>query len=400
MDAVFLKIVNMSLTASWLVLAVMLLRVLFKHAPKALRCMLWAFVGVRLVCPFSIESALSLIPSAQPIPQTITTDTVPAVNSGLPAVNAVVNPIIAEQLAPVAGDSVNPLQVLAYIATWLWLIGVAVLLIYAVISFWWVRRQVSACLHLRENIYLCDGLPSPFILGILRPRIYLPTGLDEAATAHIVAHEQAHLRRRDHWWKPLGFLVLTVHWFNPVIWVAYILLCRDIELACDERVVRALDEDGKTAYSRTLLACGARRRTVAACPLAFGEVGVKARIKSVLSYKKPAFWIILAVVVATVGVAIGFLTNPQDKTPPDGTYRRENTVCIVDNQYTGSYGIMQRADWRVDDGVLYCTDEGESDWRVAGKLRPVKLTKENFDRFTDASLRGKIAAKHETRVAL
>ena len=387
MDAVFLKIVNMSLTASWLVLAVILLRLLLKKAPKSLRCVLWALVGVRLVCPFSIESALSLIPSAQPIPETIVTDPAPAINSGVPAVNAVVNPIISENFTPAVGDSVNPLQVLAYIATWLWLVGIAVLLVYAAVSFLRVRRQVGACLRLRENIYACDGLPSPFILGIIRPRIYLPTGLDDAATAHIIAHEQAHLRRRDHWWKPLGFLLLTVHWFNPVMWVAYILLCRDIELACDERVVRALDEDGKAAYSRTLLACGARRRVVAACPLAFGEVGVKARVKSVLNYKKPAFWIILAAAVAAIAVAVAFLTNPQDKTPPDGTYRRESTVCIVDNQYLGSYGIHQRVDWRVDDSVLYIGDEGTNDWRQVGKLQPVTLTKENFDRYTDESLR-------------
>ncbi len=387
MDAVFLKIVNMSLTASWLVLAVVLLRLLLKKAPKFLRCVLWALVGVRLVCPFSIESALSLIPSAQPIPETITTDPAPAINSGVPAVNAVVNPIISESFTPAAGDSVNPLQVWTWIAALLWLVGIAVLLVYAAVSFRRVRRQVGACLHLRENVYLSDGLPSPFILGIIRPRIYLPTGLDDAATAHIIAHEQAHLRRRDHWWKPLGFLLLTVHWFNPLMWVAYVLLCRDIELACDERVVRALDEDGKAAYSRTLLACGARRRIVAACPLAFGEVGVKTRVKSVLSYKKPAFWIILAAAVAAIAVAVAFLTNPQDKTPPDGTYRRESTVCIVDNQFYGSYGVMQYADWRINDGVLYCTDEGKSDWRKLGELSPVRLTEDSFDRLFDESLR-------------
>ncbi len=386
-DAVFLKIVNMSLTASWLVLAVVLLRLLLKKAPKSLRCVLWALVGVRLVCPFSIESALSLIPSAQPIPETIVTDPAPAINSGLPAVNAVVNPIISESFIPAAGDSVNPLQVWLWVAALLWLVGIAVLFVYAAVSFWRVRRQVGACLHLRENVYLCDGLPSPFILGVIRPRIYLPTGLDEAATAHIIAHEQAHLHRRDHWWKPLGFLLLTVHWFNPVMWVAYVLLCRDIELACDERVVRALDEDGKAAYSRTLLACGARRRIVAACPLAFGEVGVKARVKSVLNYKKPAFWIILAAVVAAIAVAVGFLTNPKSAMPPDGTYRRESTVCIVDNYYVSSFGIPQYVDWRVDDGVLYWSNDGESDWHKMRELSPVQLTEDNFDRLFDESLR-------------
>ncbi len=388
-DAVFLKIVNMSLTASWLVLAVVLLRLLLKKAPKSLRCVLWALVGVRLVCPFSIESALSLIPSAQPIPETIVTDPAPAINSGLPAVNAVVNPIISESFTPAAGDSVNPLQVWTWVAALLWLVGIAVLLVYAAVSFWRVRRQVGACLHLRENVYLCDGLPSPFILGIIRPRIYLPTGLDDAATAHIVAHEQAHLRRRDHWWKPLGFLLLTVHWFNPLMWVAYVLLCRDIELACDERVVCALDEDGKTAYSRTLLACGARRRIVAACPLAFGEVGVKARVKSVLNYKKPAFWIVLTALIAVIVVAVVFLTNPRDKMPPDGTYRAEETVCIVDHYEKSTYGILKDLDWCIESGSLWMLYDGGLSNKKLGQLEPFTLTKENFDDYFDQSLRSK-----------
>lgn len=388
-DAVFLKIVNMSLTASWLVLAVILLRLLLKKAPKSLRCVLWALVGVRLVCPFSIESALSLIPSAQPIPETIVTDPAPAINSGVPAVNAVVNPIISESFTPAVGDSVNPLQVWTWFAALLWLVGIGVLLVYSVVSYLRVKRQVGACLRLRDNIYACDGLPSPFILGIIRPRIYLPTGLDEAATAHIIAHEQAHLCRRDHWWKPLGFLLLTVHWFNPVMWMAYILLCRDIELACDERVVRALDEDGKAAYSRTLLACGAHRRIVAACPLAFGEVGVKARVKSVLSYKKPAFWIILAAAVAAIAVAVGFLTNPRDKMPPDGTYHAEETVCIVDHYEKSTYGILKDLDWSIKNGSLWVLYDGGLSNNKLGQLEPFTLTKENFDDYFDQSLRSK-----------
>ncbi|MBQ4613122.1 MAG: hypothetical protein IJB26_06240 [Clostridia bacterium] len=387
MQAVFLQILNMSLTASWLVLAVVILRVLLKRAPKAIRCVLWAFVGLRLACPFSIESALSLIPSAKPIPDTITTDATPTINSGVPAVNAVVNPVLSQSFTPNPGDSVNPMQILAFVAAVAWLVGIAVLLVYAAVSFWRVRRQVGASLHLRDNVYLCDGLPSPFILGILRPRIYLPTGLDDEATAHILAHEQAHLRRRDHWWKPLGYLLLTVHWFNPIVWVAYILLCRDIELACDERVARTLDEDGKAAYSSTLLACGAHRRMVTACPLAFGEVGIKARVKSVLSYKKPTLWILLAAVLAAVAVAIGFLTNPTNKMPPDGTYRAEQSVCIVDHGSVSSYGMLNDLDWRVKGGSLWALYDGSLSETNLGELESFTLTEENFDNFFKQELR-------------
>lgn len=311
MDAIFLKIVNMSIAASWLILAVMLLRVVLKKAPKWINVLLWALVAIRLVCPFSFESALSLIPSNETIPLDIGMDTTPAINSGIHAINNAVNPIISQSNTPAIGASVNPLQITIGIYECIWILGIAVLLLYAAISFIHLQKRVRASLYLRDNIWICDDIQTPFILGVFKPRIYIPSGTDEAQLPHINAHENAHLKRRDHWWKPLGFLVLAIHWFNPLVWLAYILLCRDIELACDEKVIRELNQGESIAYSEALLSCSVNRRMVMVCPLAFGEVGVKERVKRVLNYKKPAFWIIVVAVIASVALAVCFLTNPK-----------------------------------------------------------------------------------------
>lgn len=312
MEAVFLKMFNMSITASWLILAVILIRFVFKKAPKWINCALWALVGVRLLCPFSFESVLSLIPSAETVPPNIAQSDLPSINSGISAVNQALNPIISQNLAPDYTESVNPMQIVTAVASAIWLVGVAALLIYSLVSYIRIRRRVKISMPLDGSILLCDGISSPFILGIIKPKIYLPSAMPEEQRQYVIAHEKAHLKRRDHWWKPLGFLVLTAYWFNPLIWAAYILLCRDIELACDERVIKAMGEESKKSYSEALLSCSVPRKMITACPVAFGEVGVKDRIKNVLSYKKPAFWVIIAAVVISVIAAVCFMTNPSN----------------------------------------------------------------------------------------
>ena len=310
MESVFLHLLNMSITAGWLVLAVIVLRLVFRRAPKWIHCLLWVLVAVRLLCPVSIESVLSLIPSVETVPvDTFLYDT-PSIHSGVPVVDAVVNPVISNGFAPTPENSVNPMQVVTTVATYVWVVGIVAMLLYAVISTLRLRFQVREAAFVRENIWQCDRIATPFILGIFRPRIYLPTLLGAEEARSVVAHEQAHLSRKDHWWKPLGFLLLTVYWFNPLLWVGYILLCRDIEAACDQRVVQDMDAEGRKEYSRVLLACSAPRHLVSACPLAFGETGVKSRIKSVLNYKKPAFWLVITAIVATVVAAVCLLTNP------------------------------------------------------------------------------------------
>lgn len=319
MAAVFLKLLNLSISASWLVLAVLVLRLISKRSPKWVNVLLWGIVALRLVLPFSIESALSLIPSAETVsPAAVQFDPAPTITSGVSVIDNAVNPSLSEHFAAVPTASVNPLYVWAYLAGWVWLIGLGAMLLYALVSYLRLRRRVSVSLCVRENIYLCDAISSPFILGVVKPHIYLPSGLDEVQRQNVLAHEQAHLARRDHWWKPLGFALLAVYWFNPVLWLAYTLLCRDIELACDERVIRTMDESAVKTYSTVLLACSMPRKAVITCPLAFGEVGVKERVRNALHYKKPAFWVVAASVTVCVVVAVCFLTDPPTDTDAAG----------------------------------------------------------------------------------
>ena len=311
MNELFLKIINMSISASWLVLAVLILRFVLKKAPKWINVLLWGIVAIRLICPFSFESTLSLIPSAETIPLNIGMDTTPTINSGISAINNAVNPIISQSNTPMAGASVNLLQITIGIYEYIWIFGMIALALYTAISYWRLRRKVDTAVRYKDNIFQSENVSFPFVLGIIKPRIYLPFKMNGQYLEYVVAHEQAHICRKDHWWKPLGFLLLMIHWFNPLMWLAYVLLCRDIELACDERVIKELGNEQRGDYTQALVACSVNRRMIAACPLAFGEVSVKERVKSVMNYKKPAFWVIIISVIVCVGVAVCFLTNPK-----------------------------------------------------------------------------------------
>lgn len=342
MDKLFIQVLNLSIAGSWMILAVLLLRLILKRAPKATVCALWLLVGLRLLLPFSVESALSLIPSRQTVSadivepgalppvrvsggQTSPTEDggyalpsqVELIDSGLPALDRALNPVINESLAPEIGASVDPLQVLTAVSGWVWLLGCMGILGYGALSF--LRLK----LRLRESVLAETGVregamvDTPFVLGIFRPVIYLPLGLSERDREMVLSHERAHLKRRDNWVKPLAFILLALHWFNPLVWLAYVLLCRDIESACDERVLRDMGREERRAYSAALLNCSVRPRMISACPLAFGELSVKGRIKSVLNYKKPGFWISLAALAACALVAVCFLTDPvtEDESP-------------------------------------------------------------------------------------
>lgn len=323
MEEVFIQLFNMGMTATWTVLAVVLVRGLLRRAPKAYAVALWALVGVRLVCPVLIESVLSLIPSAEIVSPDILMAEQPTIYTGVNALNSVVNPVMSEHLAPTAGDSVNPMQVLVVVASLVWAAGVMAMLLYSLISYLRMRRKVKVSLCYRDNIYFCDAVTTPFIFGILNPRIYVPSGMEKTQLAYVVAHEQAHIKRKDHLWKPLGFFLLSVYWFNPALWLAYVLFARDIEFACDEKVIKEMDGNARKGYAEALVACSMQKRTVFVCPLAFGEVGVKNRIKSVRNYKKPAFWIVLLAVVAGALVAVCFLTNPKTKE------ERQDSLAII-----------------------------------------------------------------------
>ena len=375
MNELFLKIINMSISASWFVLAVLILRFVLKKAPKWVNVLLWGIVAVRLAFPFSIESAFSQIPSAETISPSIMMDTVPSVQTGVPAINNVINPVIGSSLAPAPGASANPLQIWIPILSMIWVAGVAILFVYTAVSYWRLRRKVSEAVILRDNIFQSENVASPFVLGIIKPRIYLPFNMNGQDLEHVVAHEQAHIRRKDHWWKPLGFLLLTIHWFNPLMWLAYVLLCRDIELACDEKVIKELDNEQRADYAQALVVCSVNRRMIAACPLAFGEVGVKDRVKSVMNYKKPAFWIIILAVIACVIVAVCFLTNPA------GTALTKWTIDEVD--MSAALSDVRSMTVRYNSESVLCND-GDSN-RFIATMSKIRVGRNSISQSRDSN---------------
>ena len=336
MSQVWIKVVNLSIQASWLVLVIILFRLAAAKAPKWSRVLLWGLVGIRLVCPVTLESMLSLVPGAKTISPDIMTQTDPSVETGIPAVNSTVNPLINYSFSPNPGDSVNPLQILIPLLSVIWLAGIGLLIIYTIVSYARLRYRLATAVHLRDNIWQSEWVTSPFVFGLVHPKIYLPFTLDEQTQQAVIAHEQAHLQRKDHWWKPLGFVILSVYWFNPLLWIGYLLFCRDIELACDEKAVREMDASQRADYSQALLDCTAHRYKVSVCPLAFGEVGIRQRVKAVLRYKKPTTWMVAGVLAICCIIAAAFLTSrPVDaaqQTSESFTEQLYSSITLQDNE--------------------------------------------------------------------
>lgn len=363
MAEIFQKALNMSIAAGWLILAVIALRLLLRRAPKRFRLLLWAVVGLRLALPWSIESALSLIPSAQTLPDGIMLERAPVLDTGISALNGAINPGFTAAFTPELGASANPLQVLLPIAAALWMLGAAAMLLWALVSWLRLRKRVREAVRLEENVYECE-IASPFVLGLFRPRIYLPFSLENGERELVLAHERAHITAGDHIIKPLGWLLLAAHWYNPLVWLAYALFCRDIELACDERVVRGLSLSDRADYSQALLDLSRPRGGVRACPLAFGESSVKGRVKSVLSYKKPAFWLVLLAVVVCVGAAVCFLTDPKEEAEP---------VDDGDGGVVISARLEENFPAQVLDYAFACTEEMAEELSYLG-LKSAELT--------------------------
>ena len=321
MEGIFVKLLNMSVSASSLILIAVLLRALLKQSPKWIHCLLWGMVAVRLVCPLSFESSFSLAPRADFVETKLgvqredgrymnsATDVSKMLNDDLD--NAQNKNLANKGNADRQGDWKK--------ISWTWFVGVVLLLSYAAISYLRFRKKVQASVRLRDGIYVCDNIRTPFILGVIRPGIYLPSDMDEVQTDNVIAHERAHLSRLDQVWKPLGYCLLAVYWFNPLCWLAYVLFCRDMELACDEKVIRDMDVEDKKVYSRVLLSFSDPSHRIAAGPLAFGEIGVKKRIQSVLNYRKPAFWMVGLAILALVVTSLCFLTNPKAANDPAQT---------------------------------------------------------------------------------
>lgn len=363
MAEIFQKALNMSIAAGWLILAVIALRLLLRRAPKRFRLLLWAVVGLRMALPWSIESALSLIPSAQTLPEGIMLERAPVLDTGISALNGAINPGFTAAFTPELGASANPLQVLLPIAAALWMLGAAAMLLWALVSWLRLRKRVREAVRLEENVYECE-IASPFVLGLFRPRIYLPFSLENGERELVLAHERAHITAGDHIIKPLGWLLLAAHWYNPLVWLAYALFCRDIELACDERVVRSLSLSDRADYSQALLDLSRPRGGVRACPLAFGESSVKGRVKSVLCYKKPAFWLVLLAVVVCVGAAVCFLTDPKEEAEP---------VDDGDGGVVISARLEENFPAQVLDYAFACTEEMVEELSYLG-LKSAELT--------------------------
>ena len=335
MNRIFLQMLNISFQASWLILAVLILRLVVKKVPRWIPCLAWGMVALRLAVPFRIESALSLIPSAEPVPVQIDRMSQPAVHSGIPVMDRAVNQVVASQFTPDPAASVNPLQVVVYLAAVLWIAGMICMLVYALVSYIRLRRKVAASLRKEQNVYLCDEIDSPFLFGMFRPRIYLPSDLQESYYQPVLLHEQAHLKRGDHIWKPLGFLLLSIYWMNPLCWAAYILFCKDMELACDEKAVSSMDHSTRADYCQALLACGSGRKGLAACPVAFGESGVKERVQRITRARKPVFWMVVLALLLCAIVAVCFLTSPKTAdSDENGSDQTAQNGAVTDLNWT------------------------------------------------------------------
>ena len=321
MEGIFVKLLNMSISASVLILIAVLLRGVLRRSPKWIHCLLWGLVAVRLVCPLSFESSFSLAPRADFVETKLGVQREDGryMNSATDAGKALNDDLDNAQNKNLANKGNADRQGDWKKISWTWFVGAVLLLSYAAISYLRFRKKVQASVRLRDGIYMCDNIRTPFILGVIRPGIYLPSDMDEVQTDNVIAHERAHLSRLDQVWKPLGYCLLAVYWFNPLCWLAYVLFCRDMELACDEKVIRDMDTEDKKVYSRVLLSFSDPSHRIAAGPLAFGEIGVKKRIQSVLNYRKPAFWMVGLAILALVVTSLCFLTNPKEANDPAQT---------------------------------------------------------------------------------
>ena len=311
MDSLFITILNNAIVASWLIAAIILLRLVFKKVPKWVHCMLWILVAVKLLLPINIETPFGFLPKTKPIPEKITVAEVPTVDTGISGIDESINFTLAKNMSRdnIEYVTVTPMGVYMYIASLIWLTGIIIMLAYFIISFLVIRHKVSASIRTASNTYECDEIVSPFILGLISPKIYLPSGLDARVKECVIAHEKVHISRRDYLWKPLGFVILAIYWFNPLCWISYILLCRDIEYACDEKTTKDKEDSWRADYCQALLDCSVQKKMITACPVAFGEVSVKNRIKKVLDYKKPAFWFVAIAIVACLCIAVCFMTS-------------------------------------------------------------------------------------------
>ena len=379
MSELFLTVLNMSLTASYVILFVMLVRLLLKKAPKVISYVLWGVVAFRLIIPFSFESMFSLIPrnaNAVPIPHDIIYQQTPQINSRIEAVD----PFVSQSLpAPTAGASANPFQIYVEIGAYIWVFGIIALLVYSLVSILILKRQLKSAQLIEKNIFQVHNLQTPFVLGLVRPKIYLPVGLSKEEQNYILIHEQTHIHRKDHIIKIIAFLIVSIHWFNPLVWIAFVLMSTDMELSCDERVLKVMDEDIKKPYANTLLSLATGRHIINGSPLAFGEGNVKGRIKNVLNYRKPGFWIIFFSIIIVAAVAIGLAANPKSSASFNGSSYRVKEILYDAPMYSFSYTLDTVPQYSISsDYKLYSKEITDKDWIMHGGLYPCEISRQEL----------------------
>ncbi|WP_035213457.1 M56 family metallopeptidase [Desulfitobacterium hafniense] len=374
-EELFLKVLNMSITGSAVILCVVLMRFLLRKAPKVFSYALWSVVLFRLVCPFSFESALSLLPvNPEPIPERIVYAAVPQIQTGIGAVDRIVSSSLPGA-TPYA--SVNPLQIWIFLGSLLWIMGIAALLIYSIFSLMGLKRRLRTAVHDQDNIYLCADIDTPFVMGVIHPRIYLPASLSGTEKEYILLHEQTHIHRFDHVVKILSFFVLCIHWFNPLVWAAFFLSGRDMEMSCDEAVIRRLGHEVKKDYSSSLLSLATGRRIVGGTPLAFGEGDTRGRIMNVLNYKKPAFRVLLIAFLAVLILGMGLMANPKAGENFTAAVYRVDEILYSASQYSFAYTTDSAPQYNISsDYVLFRKEVSEQDWVMLGSLYKYPLSRQ------------------------
>ncbi|MCQ2426290.1 MAG: M56 family metallopeptidase [Lachnospiraceae bacterium] len=372
MNTVFLYALNMSISAGWIILAVLLLRLLFRKAPKRYTILFWIPVALRLIQPFPPESPFSLLPSVETVPVTIEKAPLPTVRTGMDIIDRAVNPVLAEKFAPDPAASINPMQIAVGVLSTVWIIGVGVMFLYLLVSVITVYRKTRISVPDGDGVRLADGISSPFLFGIFRPTVFLPSGIGENEKKYVLLHEKAHIRRKDHILKPFAFLLLSFYWFHPLIWAAFLLFCRDAEYACDEAVLSDMETDDVKAYTASLLSLSVKGNAVSACPIAFGETDVKGRVRAALSGKKTAEWIILILLLALVLTGVFFLTSPKNEfhEPWDGGFctRTDNgkEVVLVGEQKQSILSALNYGKWYAEDQFQFAEkDKLEYDYRFS-----------------------------------
>lgn len=361
MNHIFLEILNNAWITGVLILVVIVFRLLLKKTPKYINCILWGIVGLKLMIPFDISSSFGLLPSGKTI-ETVSNGVSPIiVRTGIASVDTSVNEYVGaiSQSLPSAHDSmIHWMDVFSI----LWMVGIGVMLVYLMVSYIFIRRKVASSILVEKGVSICDEIKSPFLFGMVKPHIYLPSGLEKEKRMYVLSHERMHLKRGDHLWKPLGFLILTVYWFQPLCWLAYVLLCKDIELACDERVIKKRDASWRANYCQVLLDCSVGNRKIIAVPLAFGEVGVKERVKRVLSYKRTKLGVVIVAIIICAGVAICFGTKSKEKSVTSSNGNKDEIVEKVkeadDNLIPATVPTVDLSATTGADGArLYYADE-------------------------------------------